>query len=336
MEVIMKSISTTKRQLPFSNPHQNKAGMTMVEVLVSLTILMIVLGAIFSILNIQQTKAINVQQTTVMQTDANVALTLFRWDLFMAGYGISTENNSIISFDSGVNGGSDQVQLFGAGLAFESGHSNWTPILESAITSTEIKVFRFADSAANLAPGDVISIVDQNKNPLDSNITVVSTDTITHIAGEDSVPALKVTVNPPVSAGMGTIAIIVNNNTYYNGVTYTLNNGQLLRGNEVFLDDVEDIQFAYGLDENDNGIFESSEWWNALTDIPNYSTRLLYEHKFAVRSTFVVLSSSFLRDYEYPFDSLQHENNVYYPSALEKRRKREIVTAISWPRNLQF
>ncbi len=313
-----------------------KKGMTLVEILVSLTILMIILGAIFSILNLQQTKAVDVQSTTILQTEANVAMTLLRWDLFMAGYGIATENVSIISNDNATPTNSDNITLHGAGLAFTSKRANWSPILEAALTSSEIKIFRFTDADANLKVGDTISIVDQNKLPLDSNLVIDASQVIWHVAGEESVPGLKLTLDRTVNVGMGAIAIVVDHDSYYNGVTYTLNNGNLMRGNEVFLEDVEDIQFAYGIDENNNGTFEPGEWWNNLTDNPNYTTRLLYEHKSAIRSSFVITTSRFLSDYTYPFDSLVIENHIYYPTEIEKKKKREIVTAISWPRNLQF
>jgi len=43
---------------------RNARGMTLVELLVSLVILMIVLGAVYSILNLQQTKSSQVTRTT--------------------------------------------------------------------------------------------------------------------------------------------------------------------------------------------------------------------------------------------------------------------------------
>jgi len=316
-----------------------KKGMTLVEILVSLTILTIILGAIFSILTLQQTKATNVQATTVMQTDANIALSLLRWDLFMAGYGIGTDDPSIISGDAGNNGGADNITLYGAGLAFESDGANWSPVLVPVQNSSKIIVYRFSDLATHFSVGDELILVDQNKNLLDSGLVVAGTTWTTHTAGEITVPALELDIAPGVvSAGQGAIAFSPNLSTYFSGVTYTLNNNkQLLRGNEVFLENVEDIQFAFGVDLNDNGaIEEPNEWFDDLNSIPNYTPQLLYQHKFAIRSSFVVVTKQLLRDYQYTGGAITLENNTYTPTTYDLRRKREIVTAITWPRNLQF
>jgi len=312
-----------------------KRGMTLIEIMVSLVILMVILGAIFSILNMQQTKAINVQTTAVMQIDAQAALTLFRWDLFMAGYGIAPDDTSIISANDATPTSSDDITLYGAGLAFESGRANWSPILAAVQQSDEIEVFRFTDSLANLNVNDTIIIVDQNKNLLDSNLIITDIDTAIHIAGKDTVPAFKLTLNRSVNVGQGTIVFSPNYNTYFNGVTYTLSNKKLMRGNEIFLDNVEDIQFAYGVDLNNNGIFDDSEWFTDLNAIPGFSPQLLYQHKTAIRSTFVVLAERGLKDYKYPADSIALEDHTYSLSDLDRKFKRTIVTAITGPRNLR-
>jgi hypothetical protein len=308
-------------------------GLTLIEVLVSLLILMIVLGAIFSILHLQTRKATNVQVTTIMQTDANIALTLLRWDLFMAGYGIAMDQPSIQSIN--YSDRPDTIILRGAALGFESGNTNWAPVLDNAKGVDKIILFAFSDPSSNLSVGDSIIIVDQQKKMLDSGLVIINIDTIQHIGGVDTLPALEATLDRNVDIGMGSLAFKANPRTYQ-GVTYSVINRQLLRDNEVFLDNVEDVQFAYGVDLNDNGVFEDpGEWFMNLNAIPGYNPQLLYSHKTAIRSTFVVLSEQGLADYEYPENTIQVEDHTYAVTNLTRKYKREIVVAISWPRNLQ-
>jgi type II secretory pathway pseudopilin PulG len=312
-----------------------KKGMTLIEIMVSLVILMVILGAIFSILNMQQSRAVDVQATSVLQTDAQVALTLFSWDLYMAGYGLAIDDTSIVSTNNATPTSSDNITLHGAGLAFESGRANWSPVLTAVKQSNEIEVFRFADSLANLNVNDTIIIVDQTKKLIDSNLVITSIDTAIHMVGQDTVPAFKLTLNRTVSVGQGTLVFSPDHNTYFNGVTYTINNKKLMRGNDIFLDNIEDIQFAYGVDFNDNGVFEVSEWFNDLNAIPDFSPQLLYQHKTAIRSTFVVLSEKRIPGYTYPSDTISIEDHAYALDMVGRGFKREIVTAIVQPRNLR-
>jgi hypothetical protein len=315
--------------------------MTLIEVLVSLTLLTIILGAIYSVLNLQQSRAVNVQSTATLQSDAQVALSIFRWDIFMAGYGMAADTNSILSTD--FSNQPDNVTLYAVGLAFEARDANWSPVLEIVQSGSDIVVYNFPDAAQNMKVGDRIIIVGQDKKLLDSGLVVGSVDSTEHYGGADTIPALRLGLNRNVTVGQGTIAFVADPNTYFNGITYRINNNrQLLRGNDVFLDNVEDLQFAYGYDLNDNGAFEANEWYNTLTAIPGYRPSMLHDHKFTVRATFVMRTDRKLKNYTswtqgYNIDAnnVQVENHQY--SILNtKDFRREYVSTITWPRNIRF
>lgn len=311
-----------------------KRGMTLVEMLVALTIMMIVLGAIYSILNIQQTKSLNVQETSVLQTDAQVALTLMRWDLFMAGYGITQYDQSISSTNNA--NAADQVTLRGVGLGFETDYTDWSPIMETVSLSNEILVYRFNDSMPAFEVGDTIIILDQEKRLLDADCVILQIDSIVHSVADFTLDGLKLTIDRALSVAKGNLVFRPDQNTYGNGIDYTLVNKTLMRGNQVFLENVEDIQFAYGVDLNNDGAFQDAEWFNDLSNIPGYTPRMLYEHRTAIRSTFVMLSERRLRDYIYPADECTLEDHIYALSELDKKYKRNFVSAITWPRNIQY
>jgi len=328
------------KTIRLNKPANRSRGMTLIEVLVSLTLLMIVLGAVYSILNLQQSRGVSVQTTATLQSDAQVALSIFRWDIFMAGYGIAQDTHSVRSMDFANM--PDSVTLFAAGLAFEARDANWSPILEIVLSSSNIIVYNFPDAAQNFKVGDRIIIVGQDKKLLDSGLVVGSVDSTQHYGGTDTIPALRLGLNRNVTAGQGTIAFCADPITYFNGVTYRIINNRLLRGNDVFLDNVEDLQLCYGYDLNDNGTFDPGEWFNSLALIPGYRPSMLYEHKFTIRATFVMRSdrklknyTSWAQGYNIDADNVQVENHQY--SILNtKDFRREYVSTITWPRNIRF
>ncbi|MGB9720266.1 MAG: PilW family protein [bacterium] len=308
-------------------------GMTLIELMVSLVILMIVLGAIYSILTMQQTKAINVQTTSVLQTDAQAALTILRWDLFMAGYGMG--QNDEVFYPQNYNNTRDSLGIRSMAFSFEASHANWSPVLEIAMNSDRIKVYRHEDAASNYSIGDRIGIISNKKSLLDTGLVIQQIDTTTYAAGEDTIPALELHLSRPTNTGQGSVCIAYNDDCYFNGISYYINNQhQLMRGDEVFLENVEDIQFRYGIDENDNGIIDSMtnyvEWHH---DLAGFNQIDLQRHLFVVRVTFVVMSERGLTDYHYPANSITIEDHTYPLNDIQRRFKRVIVQTIAWPRN---
>lgn len=310
-----------------------KKGMTLIELMVSLVILMVVLGAIYSILNTQQIKAINVQTTSVLQTDAQTALAILRWDIFMAGYGLGY--NDVVFSPTNYSNQRDSLGMHSMAFSFEASRANWAPILESAVNSDRIKVFRHNESNSNFVVGNRFAIISNKRNLLDTGLVVQQIDTVSYQAGEDTIPSLELRLNRVTSAGQGSIAVIYDPDILANGIGYYVNNQrQLMRGNEVFLENVEDIQFRYGVDENDNGIIDSltsyNEWHN---DLSAFSLNELIRHMLVIRVTFVVLSERGLSDYHYPDPTITVEDHTYPLNELQRRYKRVFVQTIVWPRN---
>ncbi len=307
-------------------------GLTLLEIMVSVVILIIVIGAIVAILNIQRTKAMNVQATSVLQTDAQVALSLFRRDLFMTGYGMPYTDYSILTTDSANSSGNDSIHIYSMALGFEASKGNWSPILMST-QSNIVEVYRHDDSVMNLEPGDTVVIISSERNLLASGLVIDTVIPTTHLAGDDSIPALQLILNNTVSVASGAIVVHVDSTSYYDGISYHINaQKQLVRGDQVFLDHVEDIQFAYGVDEDGSGVIEDNEWYNTLN---GFTPLYLSERTVMVRATFVVLAERGLADYRYPFDSLTLENHTYTLDPMAKKYKRAIVRSVTFPRNLK-
>lgn len=310
----------------FSN--KPKRGMTLVELLVSLVILMIVLGAVYSILNLQQTKSVQVTRTTVLQTDAQVAFTLIKWDLLLAGLGYPFEQQDALQLTNAGGG----VTLKAVGLGFEMNHSQWSYLLDD-VAGTILPVRRWNDSLANFQVGDTVMLMSEVRGPMYYDLIVVGVDTFTYYDPIWSQPtrALRLHLTGPISARAGLMVFKRNADTYYSGLNYTLAGDTLMRGNEPLLTNVEAIQFRYGIDTDGDRIVDV--WGNQNN--PPFNAN--YRSKWAVSFTMVVASEG-MAGYNYRHDSVTIENNPPYTYLLnpqQKRRKRAILSSIVYPQNLQ-
>ena len=304
-------------------------GMTLVELMVSLVILMVVLGAVYSILNLQQTKSVQVTRTTVLQTDAQVAFTLLKWDILLAGMGYPYEDQDAFQL---ANAGSDAT-LKAVGLGFEMSHSQWSYLLDNVDGGT-LPVRRWDDNLANFQIGDTLIIMNEVRRPLYEGLIITGIDTFTFYdpIWNNEVPGLLLNISENIGARAGLIVFRRNAATYFGGLTYTLTNDTLMRGTEALLTNVEAIQFRYGLDTDNDGIIDN--WSNANNPLFNP----MYARKWAVRFT-VVIASDIITGYQAPEDSILIETDPapYYLVLTPdmKRRKRAILSSIIYPQNLQ-
>lgn len=306
-----------------------KKGMTLVEILVSLLILSFILAAIFTILNLQTVRSIQVQKTAILQTDAQVALTLLKWDLGAAGLGYPMQDDAVQSQDNVGANGSDAITMRAVGLGFESANIKWSWLL--AKSSTDIlQVRRHADNDMNFAIGEILVVLDVNRKIMNPPGDLVVEGTANFVFIDqwgNSIPGLLVDVDNPVGAIAGLVVIRKYGSIYNPGITLSLNaNNQLMRSNDVLLENVEDLQFAYGIDSDGDGVIES--WFN---NVPQFATA---GQKWAIRYSMVVTSRT-MGGYEYPLNTINLENNPYALSTTDRMRKRAILTGIIAPANLQ-
>jgi hypothetical protein len=112
----------------------------------------------------------------------------------------------------------------------------------------------------------------------------------------------------------------------YDGMMIGVNNNKLMRGNEVLLENVEDLQFAYGLDTDDDGVIDT---WTY--DVPSFATE---GKKWSIRYT-LVLASEPMSGYMYPTDQITIEDHRYMLTDEQRRRKRAVLTGDIIPINLQ-
>lgn len=311
-----------------STHRDHRSGMTLVELMVSLVILMIVLGAVYSILNLQQTKSIQVTRTTVLQTDAQVAFTLVKWDLLLAGLGYPYELQDATQL---TNVGSD-LTLKGVGLGFEMNRTQWSYLLDD-VNGTTLPVRRWDDSLANFQVGDTIIVINEVRKAIHQDLIITGVDTFTYYdpIWNIATNGFLLYIGPSITARAGLMVFRRNSDTYNTGLTYTLSGDTLMRGNEALLTNVEAIQFRYGIDTNGDGIVDS---WGASNNPPFNAN---YVNKWAVRFT-IVISSEGMAGYQTLDDSVTIENDPPYTYPLDfnkQRRKRAILSSVVYPQNLQ-
>ncbi len=305
-----------------------KKGMTLVEMLVALTILVFVLGAIYTILNMQTVRAAQVEKTSVLQTDAQVALSLLKWDLAMAGLAFPKSDNAVQSSNGGQNA-CDAITVRGVMLGFESGRMQWSWLLDAVSNTQTILVRAWEDTLFNFRAGDTVVVIDRDRNimypPGYAVVQGTAADTFIDPHGTPF-PGQALTLDKHVSAIAGLVVIGVDKLAYDPGISLNLAGTQLMRGNEIMLDNVEDIQFAYGIDNDNDNIIET--WTD---DCPAFATA---NRKWAIRYT-MVLTSDMIRGYTYPEDTVGVEDHSYTLTDEQKRRKRTILSGIISPPNLQ-
>lgn len=314
-----------------------KRGFTLVELLVSILIFSIVMTAIIAIFVTQHRKTIQVQNVSSLQTDAQVAFEVLKWDILMAGFGLSPTNNIINAVDGGQNA-PDEITIFGLALGYEIATArfnitiNTQPVPANVITAN---LWFGRDTVRNIKKGQYVYGINPESRELVSSLQGVGVDSVVY--NSDSTLTLFLVDN--VSYLKGTILIGVNSPLLPNtGVRYFLDeNGVLWRNNVPFLENVEDIQFAYGIDGLEpnsapDGEIDENEWVNDLTGINN---DLIFENKFAIRVTLIVRTRG-IPGFDYGRNQIQSENRVINLTPFGRRFDRIILQGVVFPRNLNL
>jgi prepilin-type N-terminal cleavage/methylation domain-containing protein len=323
----MKLITTKRR------------GLTLVELLVSIVILTVVLTAIYSIMIAQQNRSIQVSRTSVMQTDAQVAMTMLKWDLMLSGLGYPYTDPNVVSNSDGGGGGSDQITIRSVGLGFESGQMHWNYILTfSPSGSTSIDVRRWNDVKYDIATNDAIIVLNQERTPEYTNLIVQNVVPFNYTMPNGAiVPANHLIFSAPFPEDLnfGLCIFTYNSGQYNPGIRYYLNNNHLMRqvGNnlpEALLDNVEDFQLAYDIDQNQDGQLDGT-WINGPIP-PNP----MFSRLWAIRYTMVVASQG-MPGYKWTAGNITVENHTYDPLAQPNgiRRKRTFMSTVVFPHNLE-
>lgn len=305
-----------------------KKGLTLIELLVALTIFGFVLGAILSIYFYQQKRATYVQETSILQTDAQIAFELIKRDIMHAGLGLPADRMPV----QGINGGQnapDQITLFGVAFFAELSRARWNPVI-SLSTGGIIICRNWGDPTRDIQVGDTVIILSQFKSllyPPQMNLFVTNVS----VQGDRRILTLN---NPTINVNAGGFVFRVTGNIFNTGVTYSLNqnNRILMRNNNIFLENVEDFQIAYGYDWNRNGIVEENEFRNNLQGLTPDS---LYKRPFLIRVSIIVRTEKGIGGFRYPRRNINIEDRIINLTEADRRFNRIILRGVVFPRNLK-
>ncbi|MEO0275501.1 MAG: prepilin-type N-terminal cleavage/methylation domain-containing protein [candidate division WOR-3 bacterium] len=305
-----------------------KRGLTLIELLIALTIFGFVLGAILSIYFYQQKRAIYVEQTSIMQTDAQIAFELIKRDIMHAGLGLPVDRMPV----QGINGGEnapDQITLFGVAFFAELPRARWNPVI--ALSTGGIIICRNWDEPErDIQIGDTVIILSQFKKllyPPQMNLYV----TDVNVEGNRRIITLN---DPTVQVNAGGFLFRVTGNIFEIGITYWLDQDtrRLMRNNDIFLENVEDFQIAYGYDWDRDSIVEEDEFRNDLTGLTPDS---LYKRPFLIRVSILVRTEKGIGGFRFPRDNLNIEDRIIHLHEFERKYNRIILTGTVFPRNLK-
>uniref|UniRef100_A0A7V4ABA2 Prepilin-type N-terminal cleavage/methylation domain-containing protein n=1 Tax=candidate division WOR-3 bacterium TaxID=2052148 RepID=A0A7V4ABA2_UNCW3 len=304
-----------------------KKGLTLIELLIALTIFGFVFAAILSIYFYQQKRATYVQETSIMQTDAQIAFELIKRDIMHAGLGLPCDRMVV----QGINGGQnapDQITLFGVAFFAELPRARWNPVI--ALSTGGIIICRnWNEPERDIQVGDTVIILSQFKNLLYPGQTFIVTDV--NIEGDRRLITLN---NPTINVNAGGFLFRITGNVFQTGITYWLDQDtrRLMRNNDIFLENVEDFQIAYGYDWDRDSIVEEDEFRNDLTGLTPDS---LYKRPFLIRVSILVRTEKGIGGFRFPRDNLNIEDRIIHLDEFERNYNRIILTGTVFPRNLK-
>ncbi len=312
-----------------------KKGFTLVEILISMLILGIVIAGIISVFLTQQRKTMEVQNISSMHTDAQVAFEIIKWDLIMAGFGLGESHTFILAGDGGENA-PDTITLFGLTLGYELATTRFNIVIGGSPTVDNrllCNLWRGADSIRNIRKGLYAFGID----PDTRDITEINGILVESTYVDPIDTSFVIFLRTPVTYKRGTVLIGVQNPFIpLEGVRYFVDeNRTLWRNNVPFLENVEDIQFAYGIDgllTEPDGEIDDDEWVN---DLDGITSSQILNNRFAIRVTLIVRSRG-IPGFNYPTNEIRIENRVIELSHADRIFDRIILQGVVYPRNLNM
>ncbi len=301
-----------------------KKGLTIIELLVAMVILTILLSsATYLFVNYIST-SLSQERVATMQSDVQSVLAQIKWDILMTGYSVSSDQFAVESENGTGPNNSDKITLRSLWFGVEDG-GHWSYVLDPVAGSSTINVRRWNEPRIDIEIGDKLILLTSTKQKLiEQMYEVTARDTFTHTGG---IPGYELTLDNPISSSMNFL-FSTNGVTEITELEYRIDNGILLRDNEPILDNVEDLQFAYWIDENANQVQEPSEWHNDLTIVENDPG--LSDNIRLIRLSLLV-SSRGEQGYEVN-EIIAIEDNTITPNTQNVNR---LYTSIANPRNIR-
>ncbi len=309
---------------------KNEQGFTLVELLVAVGITsIIIIGALYVFLN-QMRHAHTGRRMAIAQSELQLGEGLIRRDIFMAGFGLESNLRGIISGNR--TNAPDSIVLLGNAYDLSLGMGRWSFVMEEAQNSNNVTVRDWGDEGFN--EGDHVIFLNDDKNLIAGPVIVngVSETTGPDLDG-DGVPdpALTLSLSENVSLARGVLVYVCpTDGSVASSITYKVDSLVLYRNDAPFLEPVEDMQIAYGLDSDNDG--EVDSWVNDVNDLP---VNTLRRELKLVRLNILIRTGKYDPHYTYSENQIVLEDRTIQVDSLGKHYRRAVLRSLTIPRNLR-
>jgi len=234
----------------------NASGFSIFELMVSLAILGIVTVQILGMISTQQRQASAHREVVEVQEDVRLVSDLILADIRMAGF-MLPNSVGISSFDGGTSA-SDSLCISDPAAIDPSVLAGVTDRFTGARLTTSLVA---ADGTITVAAADLDVDGDGDTDFAANGGIIVSDGTRTHCARITAVttagatrtisftPSTPAGFNVPAGVGVAAPAVV-----------YQVTGAGLLRNNQLFSSQVEDIQVEFGVDANGDGDLTGAEF----------------------------------------------------------------------------
>jgi prepilin-type N-terminal cleavage/methylation domain-containing protein len=243
---------------------KSQSGLTMVEMLVAITVLGLLSGAIAAVMIAQIKSSVSQQGQATVQSDVNLAMTTMRWDLAQTGLGQPSYENTVIqTMTQAVQG--DSIVLTGAVPGTTTDQGRWTVVLNSSNLQPEellVRKWTGSDSVLNPRINDTLIAMSPLKQAIGN--VVVKGITYTGASVPDPSKQMLLTLDTATAQTMLAGAMLTQREAVGGAqsgqAVYSFDpaNRRLLRNGLPLLDNVEQYQVRIFRDRDGDGEIDTT------------------------------------------------------------------------------
>ena len=288
-------------------------GLTLVELMISLSLATFVLALAFYLFEKQFKYSIVQESKSRLEVESYTGINLIIHDISHAGFGVKLTAKPLESKNS-----SPDTLVIISNAVNTAVSPKWSVMLKKAQLSNTILVRKWDKD--NFIQGDWLVILSDNKIFIGGpyEITKISDADGPDFNGDGSPdPALMLRLNTGtgVTAGKSSMVFKVSQNHIVDTVFYYLSSGTLYRNTSPLISNVEDFEVNFLLDTDYNGIYDT---WTP--DISGLNAEQLRAQLGAVRFSILVRSDKPDPSYTFPHKKVMVEDHQYEINDVHYRR----------------
>ena len=301
-------------------------GLTLIELMISLTLATFVLALAFYIFQKQFKYSLVQESKSKLEVESYTGINLLVHDILHAGFGLKLSAKPIDS----KNSSPDTLIIIGNALN-TAVSPKWSVTMKKAQLSNTILVRKW--NKDNFTQGDWLVILSDSKTLIAGPYEITqATDVDGPDLNGDGEPdpalRLRLSTETGVTAGKASLIFKVSPNHIADTVIYYISNGTLYRNSAPLISNVEDFEVNFLLDTDYNGIYDT---WTP--DISGLNAEQLRAQLGEVRFSVLVRSDKPDPSYTFPKKQIMVEDHQYEIQNVHYRRI--LITKRVIPRNVR-